>query len=344
MIRFIVMALLCLEITQAQTSNFEKIDSLFISIEKEHKGMGNFSLFRNGQEVYQRPFGYAEVETDQKANTSTKYRIGSITKSFTATMVMQLIEEGKLRLNNYVAEYFPQIPNASKMTIEDLLRHESGLFNITEDPEIGTWITQPQSRQQMLDRIVTNGVTFQPKAKTSYSNTNFILLSYIIEDLEQKDYATLLKDRIVRPLQLKRTELGKPINSGNNEALAYFRKDDAWHLIEDQTDMSAPMGAGGITSSPSELNRFFIGLFSEKLISKTSLEQMKDHKDGVGMGLMKPPFGEMEVYGHGGSIDGFQSFAAYFPNEGIAVAIVSNGFEGPLTSSLITAVQLYFGM
>lgn len=117
-----------------------------------------------------------------------------------------------------------------------------------------------------------------------------------------------------------------------------------WKLIETHTDMSLPMGAGGIVSTPTELNIFFNNLFSGNLVSANSLTQMKNAEDGMGLGLMKLPFGDKEVYGHGGSIDGFQSFAAYFPKDKISIAFTTNNLYTQVSNVFIGAVQIYFGM
>src|SRR5690606_25826233 len=115
----------------AQEFNKLKMDSLFLLIDENQKGMGSISIFENGQEVYQNSFGYASLEDSVRASKKTKYRIGSISKTFTAAITMKLIEEGKLALDTKLNEYFPEIKNSDKITIEHLLRHRSGIFNLT---------------------------------------------------------------------------------------------------------------------------------------------------------------------------------------------------------------------
>ncbi len=344
MFKYIFAFLICVASLQAQTFNEAKMDSLFNLIESNHKGMGSFSIFSNGEEVYQKSFGFSNVATNEKANNLTKYRIGSISKTFTATIIMQLVEEGKVTLSTLLSDYFPSIPNADKITIEDLLRHRSGLFNITETEDLRAWVEKPQSREKMIERIIANGTNFEPNEKTQYSNTNFVLLSFIAEDIENKDFSNILDTRIIKPLQLKRTEYGKPINPKDNEALPYVFENSEWKEIKLQTDMSIPMGAGAIVSTATELNQFFTNLFSGKLISTESLEAMKNAKEGMGLGLMKLPFEEKEVYGHGGSIDGFQSFAAYFPEDNVSIALTTNNLYTQVSGIFIGAVKTYFGM
>jgi D-alanyl-D-alanine carboxypeptidase len=201
------------------------------------EAMGGISIATEGAEVYKKYFGFANLEQLQKNNEESKHRIGSITKTFTATVVMQLVDEGKLKLETSLSQFFPKIPNAEKISIEDLLRHRSGLFNITNTDDIDTWIFNLQSREQMLGRFIENGVDFEPKSKTQYSNTNYILLSYIIEDVDHKAYKEVLDARIINPLRLKRTEFGQDIALHKNEAFSYSKESEGWELIETQTHL-----------------------------------------------------------------------------------------------------------
>ncbi len=189
---------------QTQEQN-KKLDSLFDKINANELTMGSISIFSNGKEAYSRSIGYLDVANQTPANSSTAYRIGSITKTFTAVVVMQLVEEGKLKAEALLAEYFPQVPNSDKITVEHLLRHQSGLFNITDDEDHKKWMLTPQSREVMLKRIVKNGTLFMPAEETKYSNTNYLLLPYIAEEIEDKTYAEIVKQRIVDKIDLKNT-------------------------------------------------------------------------------------------------------------------------------------------
>src|SRR5690606_9537400 len=125
----------------------------------------------------------------------TKFRIGSITKMFTATMILQLVEEGKLTMETKLGAYFPSVPNAKEITIEQLLNHHSGLYNIT-DEEYLNYYTQPKTQQEILERIAKQTPDFPPGERGAYSNTNYLLLGYILEKLTDKSYAENLHSRI----------------------------------------------------------------------------------------------------------------------------------------------------
>lgn len=328
--------------TYAQVKNKTNLDQLFNSFESENKAMGTITIAKNGKEVYQKNIGFSNIETRTKPNKLTKYRVGSITKTFTAVVILQQIEEGKLNLNSLLKEYFPQLPNAHKITIEDLLRHQSGLTNITNDKSIRTWITKPQTRDQMMKRFIKNGTIFEPKEKSSYSNTNYAILSYIAEDLDKKSFDIILKDRIIHPLKLKRTEFGKAIQPNNNEANSYYFENNQWNLIDFQTHMSAPMGAGAIVSTSSEINRFYTSLFTNQLISKKSLNNLITIKKGFGLGVTNLKFKGLNVYGHDGGIEGFQSFALYIPEKKTTISLTFNGLQMIMMPLVISILDTYF--
>ncbi|WP_299440658.1 serine hydrolase domain-containing protein [uncultured Aquimarina sp.] len=326
----------------AQTFNKTKIDSLFTLLEANNQGMGSISIYKEGKQVYKNSIGYLDLENTIKANEKTKYRIGSITKTFTATMIMQLVDEKKLSLETLLSDYFPEVSNANKITIEHMLRHRSGLFNLTEDENFMKWMLVPNTRKQMMDRIVKRKVDFQPDEKTTYSNTNYLLLSYIAEEIEGKTYAEILESRIIKPLGLKRTGYGKKINTKDNEALSYVRENSKWKLVENQTDMSVPIGAGSIVSTPTELNSFYTSLFSGKLVSKASLEKMMDTSTGMGIGLGGETFFDKQAYGHNGGIDGFQSLTLYVPEDKITISYMGNGVVMSPNNCIVNVLKSYY--
>jgi len=318
-----------------------KMDSLFTTIDSHQKGMGSVSIFENGMPVYQNTIGYADIEKEIIANENTKYRIGSISKTFTAVIIMQLIDENKLTLNSKLSGFFPDIPNTNEITIEYLLRHRSGLYNFTNAEVYVNWMEKPKSREELIQIFIDNGTVFEPNEKAEYSNTNYVLLSLIAEKIDDKNFSDILKKRITKPLKLKNTYYGGEINLENNEALSYTKHED-WNLAT-ETDMSIPMGAGSVVSTPTDLNTFYYSLFAGKLVSASSLEEMTKLVDNFGIGLFQIPFYEKKAFGHTGGIDGFQSNAAYFPADNVAVAYISNGVAMPMNNILIGVLSIYFG-
>ncbi len=334
----------CLAIAgESQQLNVVKLDSLFASLSSNQQAMGSIAISKNGKLLYAKAIGHSEKEAQPPilASAKTKYRIGSITKTFTTVLIFQLIEEGKLSLTAPLSNYFPTVPNAKQITISHLLNHRSGIYNITNDPTYPTWMTQPKTKEELVALISKTTPVFEPNTKVEYSNSNFILLGFIIEKLRKKPYAQVLQDRIVKKIGLTDTYYGKPANSKDNDSFSYQWIGEDWKK-EPETDMSIPHGAGAIVSTPSDLVRFMNALFTNQLVTPQSLLKMKTMVDGFGMGLFQIPFGSKRAFGHNGGIDGFTSNAAYFPEDSLAFAYCSNGQRYPMNDILIGVLSICY--
>lgn len=317
-----------------------KMDKLFSLIEQSNMGMNSVSIFMDGEEVYQRSIGYADLENKIKSSKATKYRIGSISKSFTASIIMKFIEEGKITLDTRLSRFYPEVKNSRRISIEHLLRHRSGIFNFTSAEDYTSWMEKPLSKEEAIEKIVAYGSSFEPDARAEYSNANYVLLAYIAEKITGEEFSVLIDSMICKVCGLENTYYGGKIDPENNEAYSYRRMSD-WELAT-ETDMSVPSGAGGIVSNPSDLNIFFTCLNQGKIVSEPTLEKMMHIKDGFGLGLFQIPFFDKVAYGHNGGIDGFASNASYFPEEGVSIAFTTNGQVMPMNDILIGVLSIYF--
>jgi len=326
----------------SQSFNKAKLDSLLDILATKDKAMGSLTISQNGTVLYSRAIGYSFISPAEKipSTDKTKYRIGSISKLFTATMILQLVEERKLSLTETVDKYFPTLPNANKITIDNLLHHRSGLHNFTNDPSYQTYMTQPKTHDEMLAIISGTKVDFEPNEKFAYSNSNYVVLGYLIEKISGQSYATFLANRITSKIGLSSTFVGAKTDVKNNESFSYRFMND-W-VQAPETDMSIPGGAGALVSTPGDLTKFIEALFASKLVSSASLNQMKTMIDGYGMGLFQIPFGTKKAFGHNGGIDGFQSNLAYFPDDALAIAYCTNGVVYPMNDVLIGVLRIYF--
>lgn len=295
------------------------LDSLFV----HHKVMGSFAFVENNQPTFIKVVGFSDTETKQKANINTQYRIGSISKTFTAVLIMKAVEDKKLSLDKKLSDFYPDIPNADKITIENLLQHRTGIHNLTNEAEYWQYNKQPQTESSLVNIIKKYKSDFEPGLKHEYSNSNYILLGFILEKAYKKSYADLIKDKIVRPLKLTLTEVGGKIGTSKNQAKSY-QFTNGNYQISSETDMSIPIGAGNIISTPTELLKFILGLEQGKLIKPESLNKMKNFMDGYGYGLVKVPFEEYSGFGHTGGIDNFRSALFYFPDLKTAMSFTTN--------------------
>lgn len=325
---------------QAQSFNKARLDSFFDILERENRFMGSVAVSLEGKQVYARSVGFSDVRSGIKAGEQSVYRIGSISKTFTAVLVMKAVEEKRIDLNSPLSTYFPEVPQADKIRLEHLLNHRSGIHNFTDDSTYLSYNTQYKSKAEMLSIIVAAGSDFEPGSAVAYSNSNYVLLSYLLEAIYQKTYAELLDKYIVKPLKLKNTRFGGKINSQKAECKSYNFSGE-WRE-EAETDMSIPMGAGGIVSNPSDLIQFSDALFSGKLIKAESLEKMKMIQDGFGSGLFTMPFYGSNGFGHTGGIDAFTSVFSYFPDQKLSYALNSNGTRMDNNTISIAVLSAFF--
>lgn len=307
----------------AQVFQTEKLDRLFVLLEQNDKAMGSLSVYHKGESLYQKSIGYADVDQKVKATVHTQYRIGSVSKMFTATLVMQLIEEGKISLETKLSDFYPELPNSDQVTIQQLLQHQSGIFDIIKSLDFKEWMVKERSKDELLSKIIENGSVFSPGEKREYSNTNYIVLTFIIEDIENNRFANVLEKRILKPLKLKDTYYGeeKPEKSGTS---SYEKIDSVWEKPP-HIHLSIPRGAGGIISSPEDLNKFMIGLFDEALVTENSLALMKE-APGIGMYPI-PVLAEEKMIGHMGGMDEFKSLLVYMPKQNMTFAFTFNGID-----------------
>lgn len=325
----------------AQDFNREKLDEYFNLLSKHKKFMGSVAVSKDGKIIYQKAAGFCDYENNLKATPESRYRIGSISKTFTSVLVLKAIEEKKLEIDHTIDKYFPNLENAGQITVYHLLNHKSGIRSFTDDKNYLTWNTQSHTKDEMVEIIEKSGIEFNPGEESKYSNSNFVLLTFILEDLYSKPYKSLVEQYITEPLQLKNTYLGGHINTADNECRSYnFLKD--WSA-ESETDISIPLGAGGIVSTPSDLVTFSDALFGGRLLTQESLEKMKTIDGNFGLGLFQIPFYERIGYGHTGGIDAFSAVFAHFPEDNVSYAMTSNGTVVDNNDISIAVLSAVFG-
>ena len=180
-----------------------------------------------------------------------------------------------------------------------------------------------KSRKELINIISNFDSSFKPGKRSSYSNSNYVLLTIILERIYSKDYSEILYEKIIKPYDLKSTYYGEVINTNDNEARSYIYAGE-W-LKQDETDPSIPLGAGGIVSNPIDLVKFSHLLFNGKILKKESLEKMKKNNGQFALGLFGIPFYNKTGFGHTGGIDGFSSVFVAFTDDNIHYALNSNG-------------------
>lgn len=330
-------------LTHAQEASFKpKSDSLLYLLEENNKLMGSVAIMENGIITYSTAIGYADVELGTLATPSTIYRVGSVSKMFTSAMIYQLAEEKIISFEAKLASFYPGIPNAENISIMDMLLHRSGLWSVTDDSLYLEWCVNYKSREDIVSMISSHPVLFQPGEKSEYSNSNYILLGFILEDITGKDYAANLSERIAKKAKLKSTYYGGEINIDKGESHSYSWTAEGWKK-ENETNMSIPHGAGAVVSTSEDLVKFGNALFNNEIISNTSLENMIKAEGTYGKGIFPMPFYELKGFGHTGGIDGFRSVLICFPDKKLCLAVTSNGLNYGQNDILIGLLSIYLG-
>lgn len=340
-----ILLLLLLAFTQAtfsQDLNKAKLDSLFDVLYANNKSMGSFAVSKNGKVIYKRSTGFSNIKQGKPvpANEKTLYRIGSTTKMYTATMIYQLVDEGKLSLHTRLEKFYPQIPNAKDITVLMLLNHQNGLYDFVNDGDL-EWITEPRTKAEILAKI-SNEPHFAPGENETYSNSGYLLAAYIIQDVTGKSYNENLQKRICKKLGLKNTYSPADNVLKDNEANSYHFL-DRWDAA---TDIYFPnvVGVGDILSTPLDLIVFNEALISGKLFSAKNLETMKTiGKSQFGAGIMQIPFGDKRSFGHGGDTYGTHTIVSTFPEDNLTLAFSINGEVYPHNDIAIAMLKTAFG-
>lgn len=341
-----LMALAALTATYAQTLDKAKLDQFFDRLAEKNKAMGSLTISKDGNILYTRTIGYSRINAaDKKTLTpANRFRIGSITKMFTAALVFQLVEEGKIKLTDPLDKFFPQVPNAKKITIAQILGHRSGIHDSILDRNLRSASSANAiTKEEMLALIAKGTPDFEPDANHSYSNSGYLLLGLIVEKLTGKSYAEALRARITTKIGIKDTYVATGnIDVNKNEALTYMNLGGDWKQMP-ETHPSLLFSAGAIVSTPNDLVKFIQTLFDGKIVSKESLAAMKTIRDGDGFGMMEPfTFAGKTFYGHTGGADNYGAWLAFLPEEKLAVAYTTNAKVYPVGKIVSGVIDIYY--
>jgi CubicO group peptidase (beta-lactamase class C family) len=302
-----------------------RVDEYVNALVEQDRFSGAILLARDGKVLLSKGYGMANLEAETPNTPQTKFRLGSLTKQFTAAAVLLLQERGKLGVQDAVCKYVENCPAAwQAVTIHHLLTHTSGIPNMTSFPEFRKVKFFPTTPAQSVAMFRDKPLEFTPGEKFNYSNSGYVLLGHIIERASGKSYADFLRENIFQPLGMKNT--GLDMNSAviKNRAAGYTRGPQGI-LNAQYIDMTIPFAAGAMYSTVEDLYLWDRALYAGKLIDKKSLELMTTpFKDGYAYGV-----GVGEQYGlktivHSGGIEGFSTFLTRFADGDGAIIVLSN--------------------
>ncbi len=287
--------------------------------------MGDVLVAKGDHIVLKAAYGYADLEWSIPNTVDTKFRIGSLTKQFTAAAILLLQERGKLNVNEPIKTYLPDVPDAwRKVTVDNLLTHTSGIPNFTGAPGFNAYERQNHTPQESIALVQDKPLDFEPGTKFYYSNTNYVLLGEIIEHVSGMPYASFLRQNIFIPAGM--TETGVDVDSAilPERAQGYDSTPDGFRHA-DAISMTVPFSAGFLYSTVGDLLKWERALFAGKVISAASLRSMTTPKLGdYGMGLFIRTADGHPLITHDGTIQGFESSLNYYPEQQLTIVVLGN--------------------
>ncbi|WP_066658997.1 MULTISPECIES: serine hydrolase [unclassified Sphingomonas] len=305
--------------------------------------MGAVLVARDDVVLLDKGYGSANLEWNIPNDGATKFRLGSVTKQFTAVAILLLQDRGKLTLDAPVKTYLPDAPAAwDKVTVRHLLTHSAGIPNFTNFPDYGATKTLPATHASLIARFRDKPLEFAPGEKFAYSNSGYVLLSAIVEKLSGQSYAAFVAEHLFKPLGMADTGYDSAATILPRRASGYAPTKEGL-VNADYISMTIPQGAGALYSTTRDLLKWQRGLYGGKLLKPASLTAFRTpYKDGYALGIGVQSAGGVTTIEHGGGIEGFNTSLAYDPDRKITVVVLGN-LNGPapgkLSKSLLTLAR-----
>ena len=288
-------------------------------------------IIKDGKEIFAKGFGMANLELNVPIKSEMIFRLGSITKQFTAVSILILEEQGKLNIKDDIRKHLPSYPIHKKIiTVENLLTHTSGIPSFTEFPNIFEILQMKLTTNEILDLFKDKPLDFEPGERFSYSNSGYDVLGAIIESVSGMTYEDFVETEIFKKIGMKHSFYDHPEELVKNKILGYD-KDSSGYRSAEYTTMCAAFSAGALRSNVRDLAIWNKSIHEGKLISVENLARAfmpfklnSGELSNYGFGWSSSTFLSHQLYYHDGGILGFRSSGFYFPEEDIYTVILSN--------------------
>jgi CubicO group peptidase (beta-lactamase class C family) len=309
----------------AAAPNVSRMEQVILTFVQRKQFMGAVLVARGAEVLLDKGYGFADVELNVPASPKTKFRLGSVTKQFTAAAILLLQERGKLNVNDPVKKYLPDAPAAwDKITIYNLLTHTSGIPDFTSFTDYASLEPFATTPKELVARFREKTLDFQPGEQWRYSNSGYVLLGYLIEKISGESYAQFVIENIFKPLGM--ADSGYDSNSAiiQNRASGYTLSANGL-VNAGYINMTVPLSAGGLYSTTEDLLRWEQGFFGGKLLSAASQQEMvTPFKNDYAFGLQVFKVNGHQVIDHEGGIEGFNTLLAYYPEDKLTVIVLGN--------------------
>jgi len=337
---------------ESRSAAATRIDALVKQYVELDQFNGSLLVAQGGDLILKKGYGMANFEWDIPNTADTRFRLGSITKQFTSMVIMQLVEEGRLSLEDKLADRLPYYrkDTGSKVSIAQLLNHTSGIPSYTSIPNI----IKEHSRKalplrDLVKTFCSNDLEFEPGSRFAYNNSGYVILGAIIEEVTGKSYEVVLKERVLDPVGMSASGYDHSEPLINRRAAGYDNGPDGLRNAG-FLDMSLPHAAGALYSTVEDLYLWDQALYGTKLISEAGRAKIFTpglSNYGYGWYVQKAPVGpskaERTVFQHGGSINGFSSTIFRVPEDRLLIVLLNNTGGAPLTAMAQGIGDILFG-
>lgn len=300
----------------------EKVDDYLLSAHRAYRFNGVALIAQGGRVILHKAYGLSNVNTQMRNDTSTRFPILSITKSFTAALVLKLQEQGKLSVENTLSQYVPDFPNANRITLRHLLTHTSGLFNYTEliGEEDSAIVCHPISRQFFFEVIKDKPLSFTPGKQFSYNNTGYYLLGLVVEKVTGTPYEQAMRELIFKPLRMNHSGFDFLHLPAESKAFGYDTLTGASYSAYPHPDSTVLFAAGGIYSTTRDLFSWGRGVATHRLLSESTWKRA--FKEGYGW--QTGTYERKAYIRHSGGYPGFMAEFVYYPGEDLTLILLNN--------------------
>ncbi|MFZ6800698.1 serine hydrolase [Undibacterium sp. Di24W] len=324
----------------------QQLDQIGATYYKANQPGATVIVVKDGKTLLRKAYGIANIDRKEPLQADYVMRLGSITKQFTSVAILQLVEEGKVALNDPVTKFFPDYPASGKsITVEHLLTHTSGIPSYTGKPDFIATAGKDISVQEMVDSFKNDALEFEPGTAYKYNNSGYFLLGAIIEKVSGEPYAKFVEKRLFAPLGMKDTAYEGYERSKQARAAGYSQLTGEFQPSM-KISMTQPYAAGALTSTVDDLAKWDAAVSAGKLLkadhwkrafTSYKLKNGQDTNYGYGWGIGQ--FESQPMISHGGGIPGFSTFALSLPKDKVYVAVLTNA-DGGLAQPEMVAMRL----
>jgi len=317
--------------TKSYAQNLEStVDSLLQEKYATNTPGATFLISKNGNIIYEKAFGLANLELNVPMNTESVFEIGSMTKQFTAVSILMLMEDDKLNLDDEITKFIPDYPtNGNKITIHHLLTHTSGIKSYTSLKKLNAISKQDLTPLELIDFFKNEPIDFVPGDKFKYNNSGYVILGYIIEKVSGQSYANFVEEQIFKKLNMTASQYASNSKVIKNRASGY--QDDEGYVNTREISFTLTYSSGSLMSNLSDMFKWQEAIKSNLLISKKTTKKAftnytlnnGDHIN-YGYGWKIKTISNIQSFEHGGAIWGFKSMGVYLPDLDIYVVGLTN--------------------